>query len=69
MSVLSWLLLVNGSERRGRLRKKLGNGTRHTKEVASSFLSERRVGEENEATHDFSPKALGYRKKGRIRLV
>jgi hypothetical protein len=61
---------VNGSEPRRKLRKKLENGTRHTKEVASSFLSEKRDGEENAGIHEiFSPKALGYRKKGRIRLV
>jgi len=53
VSVLSVLLLVNGSEPRRKPRKKLGNGTRHTKEAESNFQLEKRDGEENAGTPSF----------------
>jgi hypothetical protein len=52
--VLSELLLENVSGQRRKLRKKLENGTRRTRILMSNSWFERKAGEENAGTHDFS---------------
>lgn len=54
-TVLSVLLGENVAEQRRKLRKKLENGTKPTKEAESDLWFVRKVGEENAGIHDLEP--------------